>query len=85
MLLGGYFSRVLDGRLLLLVLNTNLYKPSNRANDPEVDFDPAGQFDWMRKELDTARSRRLRVGKMHVLQKMSDPPGRFLGVSFAFP
>lgn len=50
----GYYSRLLDNRLLLLILNTNLYSRSNRAV-VDSDSDPAGQFAWMREQLSTAR------------------------------
>nr|KAI8754216.1 acid sphingomyelinase-like phosphodiesterase 3b [Biomphalaria glabrata] len=68
---GGFYAVRLSAKVRLLALNTNLYYTSDKLT-PNVT-DPVGQFDWMQKQLQEAKSKGEKVIVTgHV------PPGLFI-------
>lgn len=52
---GGYFSANVSPRLRLLNLNTIYYYIRNENVNPTTNVDPAGQFDWLEKQLQLSK------------------------------
>lgn len=58
---GGYYSVKVAPKLRLINLNTILYYKRNKIVNPTTDLDPAGQFDWLEKELHSSRNENKKV------------------------
>ncbi|XP_030626479.1 cyclic GMP-AMP phosphodiesterase SMPDL3A [Chanos chanos] len=50
---GGFYSQVIQPKLRLVSLNTNLYYSPNKATVNMTD--PAGQFEWLQNSLERSR------------------------------
>ncbi|KAJ8306380.1 hypothetical protein KUTeg_016925 [Tegillarca granosa] len=66
----GYYNATTKTNLVILGLNTNIYYSMDKATAHKQD--PAGQFDWLQKQLMQAR---LRNQKVFIVSHV--PPGEF--------
>jgi hypothetical protein len=58
---GGYYSRLIEPQLLVVVLNGQIYTVKNKIKNKNNQNDPLSQFEWFQNELAQAHSKNWKV------------------------